>query len=246
MAGLQAAAVLDLWERAEHLDLVERTLALAAAGGPPVEVDELASLPLGARDARLLRLRTELAGRSLVGTAACPGCGGWVEFAADADEILAADAGRSEQGPVEVDGYLIRWRAPDSRDLAAASAANDTAGAERILLARCVLSVTAPDGEDAVDPLPAAARAAVARAMAAGDPLAEVLVDVTCPACSASFVADLDLAGFVWAEVCASAERLLREVAVLAGAFGWTESETLGLGDERRAAYLRLAHEGGA
>ena len=60
------------------------------------------------------------------------------------------------------------------------------------------------------------------------------------------FVADLDLASFVWAEVRARAQRLLRDVDVLARAYGWTEPEVLELTDRRREAYLALAEEGSA
>ena len=82
--------------------------------------------------------------------------------------------------------------------------------------------------------------------MADADPLAEVLVDVVCPAVATQFVADLDVASFVWAEVRARAQRLLRDVDVLARAYGWTEAEVLELGDRRREAYLTLAEEGRA
>ena len=120
------------------------------------------------------------------------------------------------------------------------------AAAERVLLGRCVTSVTGPDGEQDATRLPAPARAAVARAMAEADPLAEVLADAACPACGVEFVADLDVAGFVWAELRTHARRLLREVDTLARAYGWTEAEVLSLDERRRAAYLELAQGGRA
>ena len=64
-----------------------------------------------------------------------------------------------------------------------------------------------------------------------------------CPACRTEFAVDLDIAGFVWAELRARAQRLLREVHVLALAYGWTEDEVLALGERRRAAYLELTEE---
>ena len=79
--------------------------------------------------------------------------------------------------------------------------------------------------------------------MLAADPLSEVLVGVACPACGTEFVVDLDVAGFVWAELRGRARELLRDVHVLARAYGWTESEVLALGERRRAAYLELAQE---
>jgi hypothetical protein len=128
----------------------------------------------------------------------------------------------------------VVWRSPNSRDVAAAAATGDAEAAERVLLERCAGSAD----------LPAEVRAAVAQAMAEADPLAEVLVDVSCPACGEGFVADVDIPGFVWAELQARARRLLREVDVLARAYGWTEAEVLSLGDRRRGAYLELAEAG--
>ena len=99
-------------------------------------------------------------------------------------------------------------------------------------------SATGPEGEVGGNELPADAREALARAMADADPLAEVLVDVSCPACGASFVTDLDIGAFVWVELRAHAHRLLREVDALARTYGWTEPEVLALDERRRAAYL--------
>ncbi len=237
MGGPSALAVLELWEAAERLPPVERTLALAAAAGPPEDAGELARLPVGRRDALLLRLR---AGPQLEATAACPACGEQAEFSLDVDALLAR-AESQQPAPLEAGGLVVRWRPPDSRDVAAAAEADDTGAAERVLLTRCVESVEGPGGRIDAIALPAGLRAKLARAMADADPLAEVLADVTCPACATEFVADLDVAAFVWAELSAQARRLMREVDVLARAYGWTEAEALALGEGRRAAYLELA-----
>jgi hypothetical protein len=220
MPDLSAAATLDLWEAAGRLGPVERALALAAVA-EPAEVDELARLPLGRRDALILRL----AGRALEATATCPACGETAEFSVDTAALLARDASAA----LDVG---VQWRPVDSTDLAAASEAPDAAAAERVLLERCVTSEVELSDD---------VRAELAEAMAAADPLAEVLVDVVCPACETHFVADLDVSSFVWAEVHARAQRLLRDVDVLARAYGWTEAEVLALGDRRREAYLALA-----
>jgi hypothetical protein len=245
--GMSGAAILDLWERVGSLDRLERTLELAAAAEPPVGVDESAALPLGRRDARLIRLRMGLAGDLLEATASCPECGELVEFASDASELLAREDAQVAPAPVEVGAYAASWRPPDSRDVAEAAAAGGATAAERVLLERCVTSATGPHGADLTGPaLPGAVRDAVSAAMARADPLAEVLVDLTCPACTEPFVAELDIASFVWAELAAHGRRLLGEVDELARAYGWTEREVLALGDRRRAAYLRLVREGAA
>jgi hypothetical protein len=224
--GLSAAATLELWEAAQSASRVERPLVLA--GG-----EEVGDLPLGRRDARLLELHVALVGPALEATASCPACGEAAEFSVDVSALLArADSG-VEPAPVEVDGFVVEWRSPDSRDLAAAAEAGDAEAAEAVLLERCVTSVRGVE-------LPASVRDAVSAAMAEADPLAEVLADVECPACGSSFVADLDVGDFVWSEVRAHARRLLCDVAALARAYGWTEDEVLALGERRREAYLEL------
>ena len=73
MPGPSAAALLDRWEQAERLGPVDRAVALAAvaAHGARDAEDDVASLPLGRRDALLLRLRSDLAGPLLDATTAC-------------------------------------------------------------------------------------------------------------------------------------------------------------------------------
>jgi hypothetical protein len=139
----------------------------------------------------------------------------------------------------------VHWRPPDSSDVSAAGETGEAVAAESVLLARCVTSATGRGGAVEATALPAHVRAEVSRAMSEADPLAEVLVDVVCPACETEFVADLDVGAFVWAEVHARARRLLHEVDVLARAYGWTEAEVLALGDRRREEYLTLAVDGG-
>jgi len=242
---LSAAALLDLWQAAEPREPVARSLALAAAADPEAAgADDLARLPLGRRDSRLLALHEALAGRLLEATARCPACGEHAEFALDTAELGAREAEPWPPAPLEAAGFIVVWRPPDSRDVAAAAEAGGAAAAERVLLERCVTAAAGPQGELDGAGLPADVRAALARAMTESDPLAELLVDVSCPACGSEFVADLDAGGFVWAELRAHAQRLLREVDVLARAYGWSEAEVLALTDRRRAAYLELAGEG--
>jgi predicted RNA-binding Zn-ribbon protein involved in translation (DUF1610 family) len=222
-----------VWEEANALRPVERALALASLEGE--DADAVARLPLGRRDARLLRVHAALSGTALEATASCPHCGEAAEFALDVDELLARADDAVAPEPVDVGGRRISWRLADSRDVLAAAEAVDVDAAERVLLERCV-----EEGESEE------VRSAVTTAMAEADPLAEVLVDLACPACGEPFVADVDVPRFVWAEVRARALGLLRDVDALARAYGWTEAEVLALGDSRRGAYLELAAEGGA
>ncbi|MEA2144396.1 MAG: hypothetical protein QOI64_2826 [Solirubrobacteraceae bacterium] len=241
MVGLQATRALDLWERAQPLAPIERAVELAAAAAPVAARDDVAALPLGRRDARLLALRDASARASLDATARCPACGEDIEFSPAAAQLLEVEPAAA--APLERDGFAVHWRLPDSRDALAAAAAADAATAHRILLDRCVLAATGPAGPVAASELPPAVCAALDAAIAAADPLAEILIDLACPACGAAFAADLDVASFVWAELDAAARELLGDVDELARAYGWTEPEVLALSDRRRASYLRLVRE---
>jgi endogenous inhibitor of DNA gyrase (YacG/DUF329 family) len=238
MIPLQATSLLDLWERARGLDPVTRAVTLSAAAHPAAAVEEIAALPLGRRDARLLGLRAPDA-TTLEATACCPACAERVEFGPEAALLL--DAPAREPAPVAAGDHLVRWRLPDSRDALAAVRTADPRG---MLLERCVLGATGPHGSVAPRELPEPVVAALEDAIGASDPLTEVRVAVQCPECGTAFVADLDLAYFVWAEVDARARALMRDVDVLARAYGWSEPEVLALGDERRAAYVELAVAG--
>lgn len=239
MTQLEAAATLDLWQAADGRPPVERALVLAA--GDVEEPAALAWLTLGSRDARLLELHAALGGRLLDAAAPCPACGELAEFSVDPAELAAVEDRAADPGPIEADGFVVSWRPLDSGDLAAATDAGDATSAESVLLSRCVLAATGPDGEVTATDLPERVLDALESALLAADPLSEVLAGVECPACGTEFVVDVDVAGFVWAELRARALALLREVHVLARAYGWTEREVLALGDRRRAAYLELA-----
>jgi hypothetical protein len=241
--GLPDETTLALWERAQELPEAQRVLALAGAAGPPATEAELERLPLGRREARLLELHRSLGGPALDATAVCPSCGETVEFEAEVAALLARADAAVAPAPVELDGFRVEWRSPDSGDLEAAARSADPAAAERVLLERCVLAASGPDGAVETWTLPGYVRHALSDAMAGADPLAEVLVELDCPECGRAFVADVPVARFAWERLRTAADRLLREVDALARAYGWTEPDALALGPRRRAAYLRLVRE---
>jgi len=76
--------------------------------------------------------------------------------------------------------------------------------------------------------------------MLEADPRAEITIRLTCPACSHEWDLLFDIADFFWTEIAAKGHRLLREIDVLARAYGWTEREILSLSAQRRQTYLEL------
>jgi len=135
---------------------------------------------------------------------------------------------------------VMRFRLPDSRDLAAAARAGSVQEARRTLGERCVLEAHGADGGPVAE-LPDGALDALAARMDEVSPGTEVSLAVACPACGAEWRAPLDVPSLVWTETAARARRLLREVDVLARAYHWSEAEILALPTGRRRAYLELA-----
>ncbi|HZN19360.1 MAG TPA: hypothetical protein VFB84_14465 [Micromonosporaceae bacterium] len=264
MRALAAAETLAVWEQAHTAPPELRPAALLAAAyaagafgllavdTPEAAVDAEAAmdapetLPVGRRDALLLRLYAAMFADRLDGLSRCPQCATTVELAASCAVLLAAappDPGARVE-PVVHAGHTVRWRLPDTRDLVAIGGCADPADGADLLLDRCVVEAGTAHGPVVPADLPAGVRAAVAQAMAAADPLAEVTFALDCPQCSARWESPLDVGEFVWARLRARADQLMREVDALARAYGWPEAEILGLSADRRAAYLRLVADG--
>jgi hypothetical protein len=76
--------------------------------------------------------------------------------------------------------------------------------------------------------------------MAERDPQAELLLDLTCPACAHRWEAPFDIVPFFWTEIATEAKRLLREVHTLARSYGWREADVLAMSATRRRSYLEV------
>ncbi|MGW0209347.1 hypothetical protein ACWDZ8_27315, partial [Streptomyces sp. NPDC003233] len=94
--------------------------------------------------------------------------------------------------------------------------------------------------EVAAEALPEHVRRRVAQAAAAADPAADIRLNLACPACGHAASAELDIASYLWAELDAWARGTLQDVHLLAGHYGWSESEILALSPLRRRYYLEL------
>jgi len=239
MEALSARRVLEVWERGQEQDGNARAVLLLGLAHPEQPGERLAALPLGARDAELLALRCRTLGPDLKGRTLCPRCGERLLFRLDGSALLPPLAG-AENPPatLAVSGIEIVWRLPDGSDMAAARACPDVAAARLLLLRRCVASCRREGSDLAVEELPDEAVAALGEAMLERDPGAELRVDLSCAACGQDWWVFLDAGDFFWQEIAALAQRLVDEVAALAIAYGWSESEILGMGSARRRLYM--------
>jgi hypothetical protein len=243
VAAPTAAALLDVWEQALHQSPAERALTLLAAAQPGVDAEKLAVLPVGARDARLLRLRARLFGSCLVAVASCPACEERVELSVEASRILDATGESSAAETlmqIDHDGYHVRFRSPTTSDLIGLEQAESVETARLRLLERCLFAAELNGVPVSAGALPPGIITAIAQRMSESDPLAEIALASTCPACAREWTVTLDVAAFFWTELHAWAKQTLRDVHRLASGYGWREEDILSLSPFRRQAYLEL------
>jgi hypothetical protein len=235
MRGLTEREILPLWERGARGGPLARARVLLAAACPELAGHEADALTVGARDAALLELRERTLGPRLAGFVACPDCGELLELELDTRELRAVGdvPAPAAENELVVDDVRVRFQPLTCGDVEAAATTADADVVRTRLAGRCVEDADAPLSEEVV--------AALAEALAARDPQAEILVGLTCPECDHAWQTVFDIGTFLWSEVAAYARRLLHEVATLAHSFGWSETDILELSPARRRHYLELA-----
>jgi hypothetical protein len=248
MRALSVAEQLRVWERGRRQTSARRALLLLAAASPEISPGELAQLSVGQRDARLLTLREWMFGARIESVVGCPECSERLELTFDVADIRAT--GEPENSPpgatylLQLDGYEMRFRPPNSDDLEAIVKCQSGDAARDELLARCALEIrrgkTKDNAKSGVNQLPSKVVEALVERMAQVDPQANVQLSLNCPACRHAWAAVFDIASFLWSEIDDWAQRILREVHLLASAYGWHETDILEMSAERRGFYLEM------
>src|SRR3569832_2462439 len=138
MHALAARDIIELWETAQHRHPVDRALALLTAAEPQHTRDELAALPLGERDRRLLALRAQSFGDRLSGHSACPRCNDRVEFDLSCRVLQSPAVASSCERMTHIENNNKHKQTHNKNEHTAAADACDVAEARRILSQRCL------------------------------------------------------------------------------------------------------------
>jgi hypothetical protein len=234
MVPLNPSNVLALWERGRARHAIDRALLLFAAARPDLPAGQLADLPLGQRNAALLRLRQATFGPEIRVYLDCPGCGERMELALQVDMFLPAESEALTGGELEYNGF--RLRLPTSRDLCALLGHADVKPAAADLLERCCIA--RPDGAPTSSLHGLLEK--IENGLEALDPCANIELSLVCGNCAHAWAAPFDVAAVLWDEVEARARALLATVHTLARAYGWSERDVLALSEQRRAAYFDM------
>jgi hypothetical protein len=228
MQRTSARQLLKSWETLQGQPMPVRAAGLAALLTGRSLPDVLRwSIPR--RDRALFDFRAQMFGGRVEAVIPCPHCAEQLEMQLSLAQIAPSRTAARKSGfqTLRVDGARVRCRAPNSEDLLTIAALRDVAEARTQLIARCI-QTDDPELRE---------RAA---ALLAGQPADDVELNLTCPACRHTWHAPFDIATFVWRELDDWAHRTLREIHVIAGAYGWSEDEILQLSARRRQMYVEM------
>jgi len=245
-----AVDLLTAWEWGQGSGVPQRSAAVLAVLLPDRRPEELVAMSIGERDLHLLHGHRDLFGSELDCVLGCAECSAELELTLAVEDLLAsAAAGRDgavdDPAVLMWGGWRVHFRRIALGDLLAAAVAAD---ARQELLRRCVVATVTPDGHAADGfpelGLPPDVEHALVEQLEQRDVIGLLDLDLTCPDCGHAWSAPLDPASFLWAEIDDWAHRTLREVHLLAAAYGWDEERILGLSPWRRQTYLRMNGHG--
>lgn len=234
MRALAPSELIDLCDIGDASSPVTRAILLLEAATEADDAGSVHDWSLGQVNAGLLRLRTLVFGRLLDVLANCPQCARTCE--SELDCLAMADGvPKTVTGPLRLafGGTEIVYRLPTAADLLAVTAQASSDPPAQVLLRRIVLD-GGPDAETVE------LACALSEAVAAADPLTQIELALTCPDCAARWTEPFHVVDLFWAELRNLAARLTFDVVRLAQAFGWRESDILGMSARRRQRYLEL------
>lgn len=254
MLALSSQEMLHIWEIGLGHHPIDQALIILASAFPEMSWDALAALSVGKRDSYLLAVRACTFGSRLVALATCPQCREQVECVLDlatmglvpgitantmpAGSLFADTSNELQQ--MSVDGYEVDFRLPNSQDLAAIANDRDVGSARNWLVQCCIVQACHDGRLVAMEELPEPVLEAVTAQMVECDPLAEMQLALTCSACGQHWQSMFDITTFLWREISTAAKRLLREVHILAQAYGWREGDILSMSAARRQLYIEM------
>lgn len=243
MRTITSVELLTVWEQNWDKSVLQRALNLLSVASPELDQNAIAKLSIGERNARLLEVRELMFGTCLKNMTDCPKCSEIIEWETNMREICAQLAQRhdtSGEYNLDVDGYCIQFRLPNSSDISAVII-NETETADpKKLLAKCILDMEYNGNRCDIDDLPDEVIQALNRRMEEENPQADIRVVLNCPQCSHQWEAYFDIASYLWTEINWWAERTLQDVHILAKVYGWSEHDILSMSPVRRQFYIDM------
>ncbi len=218
-----------------------RIITMLAIAHPEGSREQIAAQSMQEITIQLLALHSLSFGPQLDGYLACPSCNARLEFTLPIDPVIESlrQSASIVKTACSIGETSFTMRLATISDMLSIARITYLPNARNQLLARCM-----SNDELDHDPLAALQNPAFCQlAIEKFDQLqsdAEICVELLCAECGESSPVDLDIGRFLWTEVRSAATRLMRDVHDLASAYGWQESDIVGMSDVRRRTYLEM------
>lgn len=244
MQPLSAYDLLRVWELGQNRATWSRALLLLATAFPGAAHRDLASLSIGTRNTYLFALRERTFGPTLEAVSHCPACSQPIEFSTGVRDLCDVSREPTVTGAQSllIGETEVHFRALTTLDLAAVADSYDVAMARLGLVRRCITRARRRGADLVVADLPEVIVAAVGEKLSSWDSAADIRLELNCPVCGHAWSSRFDIAAFFWSELASQVQRVLRDVDLLARAYGWRETDILTMSPFRRQAYLNLVN----
>lgn len=246
----------EFMENAESLLPAERITTLLTHCltrlGPKssVNFEDVRSLVAGDRDALLLHLRYLMYGERIQSVIKCPeaDCEEKMNLEFNVNDILVPPNKKMKkiyERNIDANSrsYKVKFRLPTGADQEAIArlAQRNPVTAAKLLLRRCIKDIRKNGSKIKLkNSLPVSLAQSLSERMSELDPQADILLNLTCPSCQHSFLANFDIGDYFFKELVADSHQLFREAHVLALYYHWSETDILGMSSSKRRMYLRF------
>ncbi|WP_444997845.1 T4 family baseplate hub assembly chaperone [Aliikangiella sp. IMCC44359] len=243
MSQLSAEKLLAAWEQGLDRPILEKVMILLMASYPEIKPDTFLNMSIGQRDQYLFKLRQSLFGQQLFNSVNCPQCEERLEWENKVSDFLAVENDFSKLQDslfIEVEGYKVFFRLPNSIDISSVLLINDLNLSEQYLLQKCIKKSEYQGSECKLEDLPEKIYQELSQAIERLDSQAEILINLKCPECSHQWDVVFDIANYIWSDLNDWSVQMLQSIYRLAAAYGWSEKEILSLSPLRRQLYLGM------
>ena len=148
----------------------------------------------------------------------------------------------SREFSLELDDYSVRFRLPNSLDIAVVIANGPGQPDPAKILTDCILDSQCSGKACELDDLPDKVIQALSQRMEEEDPQADIRMALKCPNCSHQWGIRFDIASYLWIEINHWAVRILKDVHKLARTYHWPEQDILNMNPVRRQLYLGMVN----
>jgi len=224
------------------VDAVQLLENLIAEIPGSLQRDDIVQLTACDRDRLLAAIYRRIYGNRVDSSVFCAACGEVFDLHFDLTDLMDTLLPSTETELIQTQtdrSYLlpegIRFRLPTAEDeLSVIGMLQEDA--ETLLLQRCMLKPETremeKDGEDLLTKIQSA--------MAALAPLVDTELDAKCPECSHLQQVHFDLQHFLLQALCNDRTQLMRDLHILATAYGWGLNEILGMTRSQRKSLVAM------